>query len=299
MEKHLAFVLGGGAARGALQVGALRALLEAGIQPDLLVGTSAGALNATYLALRGVSLSSIEAMADAWREAAAADLLPSSYLWLTVRALLDRTGGPARERIREFLIRQGLTPDLRFGDIPGARLIVVAADLNTGRPVLYGQDPQQSVLEGVLASTALPPWVYPIEKDGRLLMDGGAISNLPVEPALSLGATEIIALDLADPRDVPVAERGLGPLLIKLMSMAEGRQTELELALAEARGVPVRRIALRGEPPVALWDFHRTDEMIARGYEIARQEIAPRQPERPAGWRGWLSKLMPARRPKT
>ena len=55
----LAFVLGGGGGRGALQVGALRALLEAGLQPDLLVGTSAGAVNATYLAMRGFNLETL------------------------------------------------------------------------------------------------------------------------------------------------------------------------------------------------------------------------------------------------
>lgn len=49
---------------------------------------------------------------------------------------------------------------------------------------------------------------------------------------------------------------------------------ELEMASAAARGVPVRRIPLRDETPVPIWDFSRTDELIARGYEIARQEMA-------------------------
>ena len=62
MNKCLAFVLGGGGARGAMQVGALRALIEAGLKPDLLVGTSIGAVNATGLALWGVSLAGIEAL---------------------------------------------------------------------------------------------------------------------------------------------------------------------------------------------------------------------------------------------
>jgi NTE family protein len=154
--------------------------------------------------------------------------------------------------------------------------------------VLYGTDPHQSVLEAVLASAALPPWVPPIEKDGQLLIDGGAVSNLPVEPALAQGATEIIALDLAESRDIPVKAHGWLPFLIKLMSMAEQRQMELELALAAARGVPVRRIVLRGGVPVAVWDFHRSEELVARGYEIARQEIARWQTERQPWWRKWL-----------
>jgi len=68
-----AFVLGGGA-QGALQVGALRALLEAGLQPDLMVGTSVGAINATYLAVHGATLASLDGLIQAWHDAAAARL---------------------------------------------------------------------------------------------------------------------------------------------------------------------------------------------------------------------------------
>jgi NTE family protein len=272
VNKPLAFALGGGGARGALQVGAVRALLEAGYQPDLLVGTSIGAVNATYLALHGPTLTSLPGLIEAWHDAAAADLLPANYLWLTVRVLFNRAGWRPYHRMRDFFIAHGATPDLRFGDL-GTRLILVAADLNTGRSVLYGADPQQSVLEGLLASTALPPWVRPLEKDGQFLVDGGVVSTLPIEPALVQGAREIIALDLADPREVPVEAHGFGPFLGKLMNTIERRQQEMELALAEARDVPAWRIALQGEQPVPIWDFSHTDELIERGYMIAGEEI--------------------------
>jgi len=253
-------------------VGAVRALLEAGYQPDLLVGTSIGAVNATYLALHGPTLTSLPGLIEAWHDAAAADLLPANYLWLTVRVLFNRARWRPYHRMRDFFIAHGATPDLRFGDL-GTRLILVAADLNTGRSVLYGADPQQSVLEGLLASTALPPWVRPLEKDGQFLVDGGVVSTLPIEPALVQGAREIIALDLADPREVPVEAHGFGPFLGKLMNTIERRQQEMELALAEARDVPAWRIALQGEQPVPIWDFSHTDELIERGYMIAGEEI--------------------------
>jgi NTE family protein len=288
MNKRLAFVLSGGGARGALQVGALRALLEAEIYPDLLVGTSAGAINATYLAIRGVRLESVETLAQDWQDAAGSDLLTYNYLWATLSSLLNRSGRGTYGRMRDFFIARGLTPDWRFGNIHGVQLIVVAADLNGACPVLYGTDSQQSVLEAVLASAALPPWVPPIEKDGQLLIDGGAVSNLPIEAALAHGATEIIALDLAESRDIPVKARGWLPFLVKLMNTAEQRQMELELALAAARSVPVRRVSLVGDAPVAIWDFHRSEELIARGYEIARREIARWQSERQPWWRKWL-----------
>ena len=93
MKRPLAFVLGGGGARGALQVGALRALLEAGIRPDMLVGTSVGAINATYLALHGANLATLEALERAWQDAATADLFPGQSAWLTLRVLLNRGAG--------------------------------------------------------------------------------------------------------------------------------------------------------------------------------------------------------------
>jgi NTE family protein len=98
MKKQLAFVLGGGGSRGALQVGALRALLEAGYRPDLWVGTSIGAVNATFLALRGFNQESLTALVGVWQDAVRADLLPSNYLWLTIRTLFNRSGGQINHR---------------------------------------------------------------------------------------------------------------------------------------------------------------------------------------------------------
>jgi NTE family protein len=291
MKRQLAFVLGGGASRGALQVGALRALAEAGFTPDILVGTSVGAANAAFLAIRGFNLGSIEQLVQVWRDTTLADLLPANYLWLTVRALLNRPAENSSQRMRDFVVAHGLSPDLQFGDIHGVRLGCVACDLNTGRPVIYGLDPIENVLEAVLASGALPPWVAPIEQNGRLLTDGGVVSNLPIEPALQFGATRIIALDLADPASVPVEGKGFAPFLAKMINTVQLRQLDLELALAAACEVHVQRIPLYNKQPVPLWDFRRTDDLISEGYEIARQEIARWQAEQKPGWRGWLDRL--------
>ena len=98
----LAFVMSGGGARGALEAGALRALLEAGIRPDMLVGTSIGAVNAACLALNGLDGTGLAGLETAWRDAAAADLLPANYLWQTLRALVGRQGNGAQTRLRDF-----------------------------------------------------------------------------------------------------------------------------------------------------------------------------------------------------
>src|SRR5512136_2192017 len=101
MKRCLAFALGGGGARGAMQVGALRALIEAGFKPDLLVGTSIGAVNATGLALWGVNLAGIEALERAYQEMAFSNLMDSRLARLTLRVLTGRPNQRASRRVSE------------------------------------------------------------------------------------------------------------------------------------------------------------------------------------------------------
>ena len=175
--------------------------------------------------------------------------------------------------MREFFLAHGMTPELKFADLPDVRLVIVAADLNKGELVVYGSNPDDSVLEALIASTALPPWVQPVHKDERLLIDGGVVSNLPIEPALASGARHIVAMNLVDFRDVMVSGYGFGPFLGKLFNTVEQRQHALEMALAEAHGVTVYYLGLLGSEHVPLWDFTQSEELIATGYEIARKEL--------------------------
>jgi NTE family protein len=273
MKKCLAFVLGGGGARGALQVGALRALFEAGFKPDLLVGTSIGAVNALGLALWGTDLDGIEVLEQAYQEVADAHVLDPRLARITLRALSGRPNNHASRWVKEFLNSKGVTPDLHFDQVPHARLGLIGADLNTGQPVIYGQDPSQSVFEGIMASIAIPPWFTPLKKEGHYIMDGGALSNLPVEPAMALGATEIIALDLDDPEGMLGVGISQGQHLEKLVSSVTRRHASLELALAAARSVPVQYLMLKSSPPVPIWDFSKHRELSQVGYETASRAI--------------------------
>ena len=292
MKPKLAFVLGGGGARGALQVGALRALLEAGTTPDLLVGTSAGAVNAAYLGIRGVSLDGVKALEEAWLAAAGMNLFPANALWLAVRALFNRPTPAVADRLLQFFLSNGLTPEMRFADIPAVPVYLVAADLNNGKAVVYGSDPQDSVLEGLMASTALPPWVAPIARPDQLLVDGGAVSTLPIEPALRMGAGNIIALDLQDARMISSEAQGFGPFMARLITTVENRQKELEMALAEAYGVRVRLVHLEGPEPTPLWDFTRSAELIECGYRQMWEVIDSWPADHRPPWLAWLSHML-------
>jgi len=273
MRKCLAFVLGGGGARGAMQVGALRALLEAGYRPDLLVGTSIGAVNAAGLALWGVNLDGVVALEGAYQEIAEANLMDPHLGRLTLRTLSGRPNHHASQRVKEYFIASGISPDLRFYQIKNARLGLIAADLGSGRPVIYGQDPGQSVLDGLMASIALPPWFAPVEKDGQQIVDGGLVSNLPIEPAQAMGATEIIALELDDPRSNPGNDHALIQYLGKLVYALSQRHISLETDLAESKGIPVHCIELRSPQITPIWDFSNYRDLIEIGYETASRRI--------------------------
>lgn len=287
MNTKLAFVLGGGGSRGALQVGSLYALLEKGFQPDLLVGTSIGAANAAYLALNGFSKEGLDLLRAVWHQAAEMDLLPSNYIQMTLRSMLGRSRINPSQQIQEFFIRNGITAELCFADMKGPRLLVVSSDLNTGKPVFYGESLDDKVLDALLLSTALPPWTMPVKKQRQYLMDGGVLSNLPIEAALQAGASHIVALDLLDPREFFDASNKFGYFVDRLTFAVEKRATDLELGLAKARGVPIFHVELVGKDIVPLWDFHHTEDLIAQGYEITQQAIAqhPLDQFRP----GWFS----------
>jgi NTE family protein len=221
------------------------------------------------VAQHGFSADGIEALAEAWHRAGETELLPANYIRQTLRAMLRATPAGAAQRLREFFIANGILPDLTFANMERPRLIIVSSDLNTGKPVLHGMDPGDNVLDALLASTALPPWVMPRKTNGQYLMDGAVVSSLPIEPALEAGATDIVALDLMDARDPFGEARGFGILVNKMAYAVEQRQVDLELKLAEARGVPVLYMDLTAEQLVAIWDFQHTQELIQRGYELA------------------------------
>jgi NTE family protein len=292
MRKKVAFVFGGGGARGAFQVGALKALFEAGFEPDILVGTSVGAANAAFLALNGFNQQGLEKLNETWGEALTAELLPSNYLWLTVRSLFHRTSDYPVHRMRNFFVEHGLDPEMKFRDIKDVKLYLVSADLKQCQPYVYGFDTEEEVLEGLLASTTLPPWVSPITKKDSLLIDGGAVSPLAVETALKAGAEEVVALDLNDIRDVMVENVPFGPFMGKLANTIQSRLIELELALAKEKGVPVLHIPLTGKDPVPIWNFHFTEELIQTGYELAWYGISRYHEQQRVKRQSWLSRFI-------
>ena len=272
-KKCLAFVLSGGGSRGALQVGAMRALLEAGIAPNLLVGTSIGAVNAISLAMGGVNLAGIDALEQGWKKGSSYQLLDPNITKLVFQALLNHHDDKARKKIKNFFISMGITPDLTFKDFKGIQVGLVSADIESGELVIYGLDQNESVLEGLLSSIALPPWFFPYQKGERLLVDGGAFSNLPIEAAIKIGATEIIALDVDSANSISSDDLLIYQYVEKYLYALNRRHASLEMALAEAQGIPVHYIDFLGLANDPTWDFKNYKPLIKKGYEKTRKLI--------------------------
>lgn len=185
-QRRLALVLSGGSARGFAHLGVLRVLEREGWRPDLVVGTSAGAIVGAMYA-SGLSVADIEAAAATldWSMLFDFDL---------VRSLLGGIGlgiVPG-ERLERFL-RQHLPVPIERFPIPFA---AVAADMEQGEVVALNRG---DAARAVLASSAVPGLYAPVRIRGQLLADGQVVSPLPVLTARRLGAVRVLAVDVVYP----------------------------------------------------------------------------------------------------
>jgi len=183
-----AFVLSGGGSLGSVQVGMLRALADHGIEPDLLVGTSAGALNAAFLAGHGAGPGSVEALAEVWT-----GLHARSLLTIDARRALGALAGRSRSLCSDRGLRVLLDRHLRFSFLEHAPipLVIVATDLLTGREVaLRDGDARQAIL----ASSALPGVFPTVDHHEMTLVDGGLANNTALSQAIAAGADIVYVL---------------------------------------------------------------------------------------------------------
>ena len=183
----IGFVLTGGASLGAVQVGTLQALARGGIGPDFLIGSSAGALNAAFLAGQEWP-ASIGELERIWLGLSRSDVFPMGPL----SSLLGLMG--KREHVIspsgvEALIRTHITYDrLEDSTIP---LHVMATDVLTGAEVRISRGP---VVDALCASTAIPGIFPPVRIGHHYLMDGGVANNAPIAQAVELGADMVYVL---------------------------------------------------------------------------------------------------------
>src|SRR4051812_5465755 len=184
----VAFVLSGGAGLGAIQVGMLRALYERGIAPDVIVGTSAGAMNGAFIASRPQTVATADALASVWRDLRRGQVFPLNPLTGLLGFLGARDHLVPASGLRRLIARNVQHEALEDMPIP---LHVVAVDVITGEEIRLSDGP---VADAVLASAAIPGVVAPVRRQERTLMDGGVANNTPISHAVELGAQRIYVL---------------------------------------------------------------------------------------------------------
>jgi NTE family protein len=154
----------------------------------------------------------------------------------------------------------------RFGDVKTTRLYIVSTRLDTGEARVFGHDPQERLVDAIMASTALPPFLPPWRCGDELLIDGGISADLPLSVAVSEGAKEIYALHLVDAPRKGQQIRGVIGIAEQAINTVLSRQLEMELEESgSVKGVALHHVPLTGFYGIPLWDFSQTAEMIEGG----------------------------------
>ncbi len=265
----IGLALGGGAARGWSHIGVLRALKSAGIEPDVIAGTSMGAVvGGAHAAGR------LEELEDWARSVTRRRMLRflDVKLWSTGLIGGSRLAGQLKETFGDVAIEE----------LP-LRYAAIATEIGTGHEIWLTQG---SLVEAMRASYALPGIFPPVKVAGRWLMDGALVNPIPVSAARALGARVVIAVNPnADMfgRGTVIQEHGLEPAA-EAAAIYEPRG--VSAVMVEAFNITQDRIArsrLAGDPPdlmiapklghMGMFEFARADEAIRLGAEAAERAL--------------------------
>lgn len=254
-------MLSGGASLGAIQVGMMQALAEREIKPDVILGTSVGAINGAFIASRGFSAETLDELAEIWARVRFGRVFPAEPLvgllgFLGARRNLVPSG-PLRRLIARHVEHE------RLEDLP-TPLHVVACDVLTGTEVRLSSGP---LIEAVLASAAIPGIFPPVSLHGRLLIDGGVLNNTPISHALDLHPQHAYVLPAGGPCGLTEPPRGALGMLIHATSLLIAQRF-----VGEAMTFTGARVTILPPPcpiDVEPTDFAHAGELIARAYEDA------------------------------
>jgi len=262
-----AFVLVGGGSLGAVQVGMLAALQERGIVPDLLVGTSAGALNAAYVAARGLRTDTLDELRRLWLVVRRRDIFPID----PVRQLLALTGQRPSLCSADGL-RRLITATLPYQRLEDAAVPIhaIATNVLSGQAVFLGRG---DAVTAVLASAAIPA-VFPIvDVDGLPLVDGAMADIGGIANAVAIGADEVWVLPAGYACALTRPPASALAAALHAVSLLTHRRLVSEVAHF------AHRVDLHVLPPlcplsVSPINFGQAAELIERGHRATRAWLA-------------------------
>lgn len=255
-------MLTGGGSLGAIHVGMLEALYEREIIPDLIVGTSVGAINGAYIASRPATIQTAKGLGDVWLALRRAQVFPVDF----VAGLMGFTGRTAHF-VPSRSLRRLLRTHIEFSDLAeaGIPLYVVATDARTGEELLLDRG---NAVKAILASAAIPGIFPPVPWDGRMLIDGGVSNYAPISHALDLGADTIYVLTSGTACALAEPPRGAIPMYLHSTSFVVTNRLVVELRHVQNKA---RFVVLPPPCPlrVAPHDFTQAPALISTSYEEA------------------------------
>jgi NTE family protein len=263
---RIAFVLPGGGSAGAVQVGILRSLLEAGVYPDVLVGCSVGALNAACLALRP-TLDQVARMEEMWAGVGTGDVFGSGWHRAALRLVARRDHLCSPAPLRTLIRSACPVRDLSDLAVP---LHVATTDLDHGVARWWTTGPAEDIL---YASACLPGLFPPAILDGVRHVDGGVLEPVPVMRAVDLDAARVYVIgEAADPHDQPAVARSA--LEVLLRSFAISRYGRLPHSASLARpGQEVIEVPGASTAGIPITDFSSTGWLMAESRATSRAFI--------------------------
>jgi NTE family protein len=252
-------VLSGGANQGVSQVGMLRALLERGITPDVVIGTSAGAMNGAAIAT-SPTLEKVDQLDEMWCALDGDTIFPGGALrraWNVLRRDDHLISNHGLARVIERAEVAKTFADLQLP------LRVITTDLMTGDEIVIVSGPLHPAL---LASAALPGIFPPVDLNGHRLVDGAVVNLVPISHAIAGPVDRIFVLDVSD----PIGERTIrSPLDVLIRAFGISRDLRLEL---ELQWVPKDIELIVLPPPVddrEVFDFSDGRRLIDDAHGLA------------------------------
>ena len=262
LPRPVGYVLGGGGSLGAVQVGMLQALSERAVPPDIVTGTSVGALNGAVLALEPKSAAN--RLSHLWARMTRDRVFPGGLL-AQARTLQHTRTHLFPSSGLTTVITDFIGADLTFSDL-ALPFAAVTTDIATARPHMLRDG---VLLPALLASAAIPGIFAPVELGSLRLYDGGLVANVPMRQAVAMGARSLVVLDCNFPGNIPEVTGSIAEVLFYTVMVTMRAQAVLEAPLV-ATDVPV--IYLHGPEPhrISPLDFRQTGALIEAAYEAAR-----------------------------
>ena len=206
-EQHSAertvLVLGGGGGRGAAQLGVLRALAKRGIEPDAVVGTSVGALNAAAVAAVGLA-EAVPLLEKIWASEQTRAVFRAQRLQMVTNRLRRRPYLRSGACIRDLVRFASELVSIESFETLRHPLHIIVTDLSEGRPEVITDG---NLEDALCASCAIPGVFPPVRHGDRFYVDGGVTENCGLSTAYALNPTRIIAIDLTADSAVPAFRR--------------------------------------------------------------------------------------------